>query len=434
MNRKVMAVAVAGALAAPAAFAQTSNVQLYGRVNIGLDNYSARDASAGDQADFKARTRVFDMGSRIGLRGTEDLGAGGLKAIFQIESGANVDSGTYNAQSGAQNNSTGLLASRDSFAGLDSNFGRLIFGKMNVWWTNGPMFQVGANYANTDTPHLSGNTGRVNMGVTRASNVAQYTSPTFGGVNLQFAWSPDSGGSGGTVASQCGVATGTAGTQTSGFNNSECAQGGRNVNGSIVSARASWAGPAGINLIVDWTQKKAPSDASNRAANGADAGRLKNTGMKVVAGWAYMPGAMAAIQLQQVKNDNVAAITGFTALGDDVKASTWALHWEHTFGNMMPYVEVGQVLKAKGCTEAFPAGGTLGVSGTTCDGTDATSYGLGLRYLLSKRTSVYVTYNQTINKDNATSDYAGGGQSSSAGALPAGADPRIVALGMMHNF
>ena len=36
-----MAIAVAGALAAPAAFAQASNVQIYGRANLGFDNYSA---------------------------------------------------------------------------------------------------------------------------------------------------------------------------------------------------------------------------------------------------------------------------------------------------------------------------------------------------------------------------------------------------------
>jgi hypothetical protein len=35
MNKKVMALAVASVLAAPAAFAQSSNVQLYGRAVLG---------------------------------------------------------------------------------------------------------------------------------------------------------------------------------------------------------------------------------------------------------------------------------------------------------------------------------------------------------------------------------------------------------------
>ena len=40
MNKKVMALAVASVLAAPAAFAQSSNVQLYGRAVLGIDNYT----------------------------------------------------------------------------------------------------------------------------------------------------------------------------------------------------------------------------------------------------------------------------------------------------------------------------------------------------------------------------------------------------------
>ena len=44
MNKKVMALAVASVLAAPAAFAQSSNVQLYGRAVLGIDNYKADGA------------------------------------------------------------------------------------------------------------------------------------------------------------------------------------------------------------------------------------------------------------------------------------------------------------------------------------------------------------------------------------------------------
>ncbi len=45
MNKKVMALAVASAFVAPAAFAQSSNVQLYGRAVVGIDNYSATGSS-----------------------------------------------------------------------------------------------------------------------------------------------------------------------------------------------------------------------------------------------------------------------------------------------------------------------------------------------------------------------------------------------------
>lgn len=49
MNKKVMALAVASVLAAPAAYAQSSNVQLYGRAVMGIDSYQADGAR--DQAN-----------------------------------------------------------------------------------------------------------------------------------------------------------------------------------------------------------------------------------------------------------------------------------------------------------------------------------------------------------------------------------------------
>ena len=77
MNKKLMALAVAGALAIPAAaFAQAGNVQIYGRANLGFDNYSATGATGGAAFDYKARNRVYDAGSRLGFSGSEDLGGG----------------------------------------------------------------------------------------------------------------------------------------------------------------------------------------------------------------------------------------------------------------------------------------------------------------------------------------------------------------------
>src|SRR3972149_6525181 len=112
MNKKLTALAVAGALAAPAAaFAQASNVTIYGRANLGLDPSAATGATAGSAFDYKSRNRVYDAGSRLGFNGTEDLG-GGLKAIFLMESGVNIDTGGATGQSGSPNPNSGLLSSR----------------------------------------------------------------------------------------------------------------------------------------------------------------------------------------------------------------------------------------------------------------------------------------------------------------------------------
>ena len=64
---------------------------------------------------------------------------------------------------------------------------------------------------------------------------------------------------------------------------------------------------------------------------------------------------------------------------------------------------------------------------------------VGGRYLVSKLTALYATYNVVTNKANQTLDYVGGGISSApnvgllTGIAP-GADPKILALGIIHNF
>ena len=90
MNKKLVAVAVAGVLAAPlAAQAQTANVTLYGRLNLTMEAVKgdAVDPNLPATASAQNRTvyRVNSNSSRLGVRGSEALG-GGLSAIFQIES------------------------------------------------------------------------------------------------------------------------------------------------------------------------------------------------------------------------------------------------------------------------------------------------------------------------------------------------------------
>src|SRR3981189_1080289 len=137
MNKKLVAVAVAGVLAAPlAAQAQTANVTIYGRLNIDYE------LLAGKQADGSNPnvSRLSSNSSRLGVRGTEALG-GGLNAIFQIESNVQGDTG---------NSSSSGVASRDTFAGLQSIWGTFRMGKITVpvddtmgVWANVPTFLTG---------------------------------------------------------------------------------------------------------------------------------------------------------------------------------------------------------------------------------------------------------------------------------------------------
>ena len=115
MNKKLVALAVAGVLSAPlAAQAQTANVTLYGRLNITLEAVQTK-ISDGSKPNVY---RVSSNSSRLGVRGTESLG-GGLNAIFQIESNVSADTG---------NSTTSGFASRESFVGLQGAWGTFKMG------------------------------------------------------------------------------------------------------------------------------------------------------------------------------------------------------------------------------------------------------------------------------------------------------------------
>jgi predicted porin len=82
MQKKLLAVAVASALAPAAAMAQ-STVEIYGRANLGIDRWEATGATA-PAGEFKDRFRIYDGSSRLGFRVNESLG-GGMRAKAMAE-------------------------------------------------------------------------------------------------------------------------------------------------------------------------------------------------------------------------------------------------------------------------------------------------------------------------------------------------------------
>lgn len=393
MNKKLMAVAVAGVLTAPAAFAQSSNVQLYGRANLGFDQYKATGSSVAG-ADRSSRVRIFDSGSRVGLRGTEQLG-GGLSAIFQIESGVNVDNGSNTGQASANNASTGFFASRDSYVGLTGNWGRVTFGRQSIFWANGLNNQHQANYINAEIPWANGTgLGRMSSRVARVSNTVAYTSPTFAGIN---------------------------GTLSYSTNPQEAVQ---NVGASIDSDGQIW----GLTLRGTWGQFYGQYDYAKAEDNTSmvGAGSLQRTGSahKLGASWGYMPGARVGATYVIIRDDLNPTVS--TTVNQKAKQNSWHIFWEHTFGQFQVLAEYGQVDDMSSC------GATPVLS---CTDSGAKGYMVGGRYFMSKRTWVYLTYNQVSNESNQFSDYFGGSMTSTAGApTPYGADPKILALGLFHAF
>jgi len=134
MNKKLMAVAVAGAIGAPGlALAQAANVSIYGHFDGTLrsSKYSDSTVVVGPVASASALTKqqLHFNAPRWGLRGSEDLG-GGLTAYFQMESGMNPD-GRAITSDGV----TAGLGGRDSYIGLRGSWGSFAGGGFSTAYT-----------------------------------------------------------------------------------------------------------------------------------------------------------------------------------------------------------------------------------------------------------------------------------------------------------
>ena len=189
-----IAIALSAVCAASGAHAQSSvaspNVTFYGIIDAYAQ--TARGASTVQRVQSGGL-----MGSRFGLRGTEDLGSG-LRAFYVLEGGSNTDDG-----SSAQG---GLLFGRQALVGLGSErFGQISLGRQQsaVYYvstefsafsctTAGPTTAVIGGFAGgyepvrgasgTATPPAAGATG--NGGPVRVNNSVRYESPSLAGFHV----------------------------------------------------------------------------------------------------------------------------------------------------------------------------------------------------------------------------------------------------------
>jgi predicted porin len=111
------AAALVCGLASSGAIAQTT-VQVYGLVDTGVEYVTNVNAKGDSVVRMPSITGTFP--SRIGFRGTEDLG-NGLQAFFVLENGFALDQGTL--QQG------GRIFGRQSYVGLKGKWGALTFGR-----------------------------------------------------------------------------------------------------------------------------------------------------------------------------------------------------------------------------------------------------------------------------------------------------------------
>ncbi|WP_246794233.1 porin [Burkholderia perseverans] len=181
MNKYLLPAAVAMALAAPA-FAQTS-VTLYGVIDEGF-NYTNNVGVNGTNHSVYALASGYAQRSSWGLRGAEDLG-GGLKAIFTLESGFDVNNGSLS--------NGGRLFGRQAFVGLThAQYGALTLGRQydSVVDYLAPLTAAGS-WGGMLMSHPFDNDNADNTA--RANNSVKYASPDFGGLTFGGAYSFSNG-------------------------------------------------------------------------------------------------------------------------------------------------------------------------------------------------------------------------------------------------
>lgn len=385
MNKKLIALAIAGATFAPAVLAQSANpVTLYGTLNIDFENVKSAGA-AGAGANNLARNKVSANSSNFGFRGTEDLG-GGLKAFFQLEMGSvAIDAGGGN------------LAGRNSAVGLQGSAGTVLLGNWDTPYkaTTGSadaFYGTGiANFVNI----ISGNStptaapGATRNGFDRRSNnVFQYWSPTMNGLSARFAYAANEGKTASNAAIQ--------------------------QNPSLTSFSASYAsGP--ITLAIGHERHQQFANSATQTA--------RDKGTKVVGTVKLGNTQLAMIAEQLTFNGNIAA-TGlnknFTAgNADQAKLNSFYFSLLHKIG-------AGTIRAAYGADRGVKLNGSTSVSADT----RAKSLVFGYSYTFSKRTDVYGVYSKIKNETNSRNDFAING----VGGVANGADPTGFGVGIRHTF
>lgn len=381
MNKKLIALAIATAVSAPA-MAATSNVDVYGLMSVGVDSVNNNNAAAGDSS--KRVGRVSDYASRIGFKGTEDLG-NGLAAIWQIESQVSVDggAGTGSNISGATT-AFGGQTLRNTFVGLKSKeMGTALIGKYDTPYKSStlrldPFGDTLGDYNNlVGAANNGGNAG--GYFDLRPANTAVYMTPNFSGFSAAASY-------------VFGAETATTGSST----------------GNAYSLAAMYdAGP--LYLTAAYEKHNFGSTGSGSLAV-SPYFNTDTKAWKLGAAYSIMDFTLAA--LYEKTDDN--ANNGSNLLGH----RTWFLSGKYQMGAV--------ALKASYAN----AGSDEQTFGTVKGDDGAKSYTLGADYAFSKRTTMYALYTRISNDSNGRYNF----YYNPAAGVTGGDRADGFSLGVKHSF
>ncbi len=472
INKNVMAVAVAAALAAPvAAFAQASNVQIYGAIDMSVEQIwfkgtTAQTVSTAPAAaqvvGAQSKNDVYSQSSRLGFKGTEDLG-NGLKAWFSVESGLGM---------GRDNAMTNALGGRNSGVGLEGGFGNVFVGhwdtpyKSSITGTmgsygNGWLGHGGMMIGGGDSTGTLPNNGCDNMGATQNANISvatgtncgqvegnatafhrrvtnsiQYWTPRMAGVQAKFAYvgnqSKSDSVTNAAPATPVRANSPTLFSMNVDYSAGKMQAGISHERHQGFRATGTFSNATGAAATVISTNNAA-EDTGTHLYGSYDFGVVKlQANYETLA---YGNTAIANVGTQNVSLG-----------GNNFKRDSWFLGASAPVGNGRVYGGYSTNSGNKSCgslgvsaanTANSEGAGAIISSNFFCGSdTSATAYTLGYEHSLSKRTSVYVSYLDLNNKQFATFSpiVAKTGVNGAGYSATTGQDLTAVALGMKHAF
>src|SRR6267142_2533483 len=438
MQKKLLTMAVAGALAAPCIALAQSSVEVYGTINMAFGKFKysegnsvATNAAGNVTTPSISKWDVAQGASNYGLRGRESIG-GGLTAWFQIEQNAPME---------RSNNIAITPASRNSAVGIQGNFGNIFLGQWTTPWADldalwgigtvgfwGPVTSIIGRRETTGTapnPNCINNQssgGFISPGVAaagivcdaveagggvghpfwrRASQSLVYQSPVFAGVQIK-----------GLYQTNESKATGAAVGATT------------IADPSLWSASVQWAGMGGRARI---------GAAYDRHKDFTTAGKT-DTGWSVKGGFNFgvvdVGLAYEDIKYKTALSDCKAKQYGVALavpVGQgSIRASySKAKDIEGTYGGVTPPGTVG----ATSCGAATTAANQSNDNG-------AKQYNIGYEHRFSKRTNVGIGYAKIDNDPAAVFTWTGAPPTSDGASntpFP-GQDPSTFFLSITHRF
>jgi len=368
MKKSLIALAV---LAAAGAASAQSSVTLFGIVDVNVANYSV---SGGQHVTVLTNSGYNS--SRLGFRGTEDLG-GGLSASFWLEGSLAPDNGT----------ATGLSFTRRSTVSLAGNWGEMRLGRDYVptFWnltvfdpfgTNGVGTVVGFKAKTTTAAATNNSLGFVGTTAVAANDPHAVRSDNM----VQYFLPPNLGGFYGQISYAFDEST---------TNNAGRYYGGRFGYGT---------GPFNVAVAFGKTDGASPSTALIPEV------RTWNVGGQ----WDF---GVAKLLGQYDDNRYDATTTNATL-------KSWLI------GGLIP-VGAGEIRLSYSATKLSDTGGNE---------PKADQWALGYVHNLSKRTALYATYARVSNKDGSALPIQASLPQATAVPGIAGNSSSGFDLGIRHSF